>query len=346
MRFDPTGMTQAEIDALSERYNQMIKGNQLTKSQTANYIADAGEPIPTFQEPVTIADDFGTAVQGIDPSTGMPLSTPSDTRPQLQYEVLPYIPQIGQGGVSGGQLPLGAGNPFGGGLGPRFNNFGGPPMGGGKGGYRPPMYGGGFGGMYGPPQMGPMKGGRRPPMYGGGFGGFGGPFGGGFGMPPLGQGGMSGGQFPLGGGRMAAPGYNLGTGTFDGSGVTQGPFGLGRNYDVIQGNPLQGGGMMATTNPDGTTTVGAGQLPQSDQLLGSGIAGVNLAGGNQATSQVYLGEVRDSAGNITRPDLRASFGQPTNPYSMGYGMGFQQQQPMGGGKGGSGGSGGGKGGAQ
>jgi hypothetical protein len=85
------------------------------------------------------------------------------------------------------------------------------------------------------------------------------------------------------------------------------------------------GGMMGTTNPDGTTTVGAGQLPQSDQLLGSGIAGVNLynqqAGGNQ---------------------------QPTNPYSTGYGMGYQQQpnqQPMGGGKGGTQ-SGGGKGGAQ
>ena len=82
--------------------------------------------------------------------------------------------------------------------------------------------------------------------------------------------------------------------------------------------------MMATTNPDGTTTVGAGQLPQSDQLLGSGIAGVNLAGANQ----------------------------PTNPYSTGYGMGYQQQpnqqpnqQPMGGGKGGAQ-SGGGKGGAQ
>ena len=41
-----------------------------------------------------------------------------------------------------------------------------------------------------------------------------------------------------------------------------------------------------------------------------------------------------------------SFGganQPTNPYSMGYGMGFRQQQPMGGGKGGSAG---GKGGAR
>ena len=139
------------------------------------------------------------------------------------------------------------------------------------------------------------------------------------------------------GGRMAAPGFNTATGTFGGGfnpyiggprtvtniadagqPILQGPSSLG-------GNPLQGGGMMGTTNPDGTLSVGAGQLPQSDQLLGSGIAGLNLAAGNQ---------------------------QPTNPYSTGYGMGYQQQpnqqpnqQPMGGGKGGTQ-SGGGKGGAQ
>ena len=309
MRFDPTGMTQAEIDALSESYNQMIRGNQPVRpDKTANYIADAGEPIPTFQEPIAIADDFGNAVQGIDPNTGMPLSTPNDTRPQLQYEVLPYIPQIGQGGVSGGQLPLGAGNPFGGGLGPRINNFGGPPMGGGKGGYRPPMYGGGFGGMYGPPQMGPMKGGRRPPMYGGGFGGFGGPFGGGFGMPPLGQGGMSGGQFPM---------YS--TVPRDASAQPAGTMQVSSTGEPL--GDMSGASIIPRAGSDG--------LPANNmtgQLLGSGIAGVNLynqqTGGNQ---------------------------QPTNPYSVGYGMGFQQQpnqQPMGGGKGGSGGSGGGKGGAQ
>ena len=134
---------------------------------------------------------------------------------------------------------------------------------------------------------------------------------------------------------MAAPGYtmrfdpsmNLGTGTFGGG-----------------FNPYIGG-------PRSQMPLSGGQT-QSDQLLGSGIAGVNLAGGNQATSQVYTGEVRDSAGNITRPDMGASFGQPTNPYSTGYGMGYQQQpnqqpnqQPMGGGKGGTQ-SGGGKGGAQ
>ena len=166
---------------------------------------------------------------------------------------------------------------------------------------------------------------------------------------------------------MAAPGYNLGTGTFGGSfnpyigrpasdtisndrqrRLASGealPTGTDGMYiAALPGNPLQGGGMMGTTNPDGTTTVGAGQFP-SDQLLGSGIAGLNL-------SQVYTGAVRDSAGNITRPDMGASFGQPTNPYSTGYGMGYQQQpnqqpnqQPMGGGKGGTQ-SGGGKGGAQ
>jgi len=270
-----------------------------------------------------------------------------------------------------------------GGLDP-MSRFGRPPMGGGKGGYRPPMYGGGFGRppMYGPPQMGPIKGGPRPPMYGGGFGGgFGGPFGGGFGgnfpspyasqqyrqdvARSLARSGIPPGFVPtelqtgnsrsyinpqtgetmsipvdlsdrqrrLASGEIiptgadgpyiaALPGNPLQGGGMMGTTNPDGTLSVGAGQlpagDVIQGNPLQGGGMMATTNPDGTTTIGAGQFP-SDQLIGSGIAGVNLAGGNQ---------------------------QPTNPYSMGYGMGFQQQpnqQPMGGGKGGSGG---GKGGAR
>jgi hypothetical protein len=359
MRFDPTGMTQAEIDSLSEAYNQMVMGNQPTKPQTANYIADAGEPIPQFVPP-----QDSTGALGINPDTGDTF-LPNEPPPQLQtgndFDTRPQV----------------YGNPYG--------IQGGPQMGAGKGGYRPPMYGGGFGGPqygnpygggFGRPPMGGGKGGGRPPMYGNPYGGG---FGGGFGRPPMGGGfgprfNNMGGGF---GGRMAAPGYNLGTGTFGGgfpnpyasqqyrqdvarSGIPPGfvpsemQTGNSRGYINPQtgetmsipvdfsggatGSPsltdasglppgyrTLTGGMIGTTNPDGTTTVGAGQLPQSDQLLGSGIAGLNLAGGNQ---------------------------QPTNPYSTGYGMGYQQQpnqqpnqQPMGGGKGGTQ-SGGGKGGAQ
>ena len=212
-----------------------------------------------------------------------------------------------------------------GGLGPRIDNFGGPPMGGGKGGYRPPMYGGGFGGpQYGNPYGGGFGGPQYGSPYGGGFGRpqYGNPYGGGFGRPPMG-GGKGGGRPPMYGnpygggfgggfgGRMAAPGFNTATGTFSG-----------------------------------------GQT-QSDQLLGSGISGLGLVGGQQPPNPYVVG-----AGTLHNQQTGGNQ-QPTNPYSTGYGMGYQQQpnqqpkagsfstlqQPMGGGKGGAQ-SGGGKGGAQ
>lgn len=40
------------------------------------------------------------------------------------------------------------------------------------------------------------------------------------------------------------------------------PAGDGLSIAAFQGNPLQGGGMMGTTNPDGTLSVGAGAMPQ------------------------------------------------------------------------------------
>jgi hypothetical protein len=314
--------------------------------QELNYISDLGyEPEPPGFNPLspypagggrpTFGQGVGyeppantgnsTGALGINPDTGdtfLPGDTISDGLPAFPGDT--FLPGDMQTGNDFDTRPQVYGNPYG--------IQGGPQMGAGKGGYRPPMYGGGFGGPqygnpygggFGRPPMGGGKGGGRPPMYGNPYGGG---FGGGFGGPPMGGG------F---GGRMAAPGYNLGTGTFGGgfNPYIGGPrsqippsgtymtdaSGLPPGYRTLTG------GMMATTNPDGTTTVGAGQLPQSDQLLGSGIAGLNLAGGNQ---------------------------QPTNPYSTGYGMGYQQQpnqqpnqQPMGGGKGGTQ-SGGGKGGAQ
>jgi len=260
MRFDPTGMTQAEIDAKINAYNdryQTVVGNQLANSQTATNTAYAGEPIPAPQKP-DLVPFAGTAYEG----TGGPRLPQPQAATYISGGEYPAV-----GGAVGGFSPYG---------------FGRPPMGAGKGGYRPPMYGGfgvrpdrfrggpmggnaNFAGppmrppMYGQPQMGPMKGSPRPPMYGAVE------------------------QRPFGGGRMAAPGYNLATGSFDNAGF---------------------GPVETATMVD----------PAPEPVMESG--GIGSFGGAN---------------------------QPTNPYSMGYGMGFRQQQPMGGGKGGSAG---GKGGAR
>ena len=266
---------------------------------------------PYFGIPELVPPLNSTGVLGINPDTGDTF-LPNEPPPQLQtgndFDTRPQV----------------YGNPYG--------IQGGPQMGAGKGGYRPPMYGGGFGGPqygnpygggfgrpqygnpygggFGRPPMGGGKGGYRPPMYGNPYGGG---FGGGFGGPPMGGGfgprfNNMGGGF---GGRMAAPGFNTATGTFSG-----------------------------------------GQT-QSDQLLGSGISGLGLVGGQQPPNPYVVG-----AGTLHNQQTGGNQ-QPTNPYSTGYGMGYQQQpnqqpkagsfstlqQPMGGGKGGAQ-SGGGKGGAQ
>jgi len=314
-----------------------LEGTGGIKGQQASYISDLG------YEPEFVPPQDSTGTLGINPDTGdtfLPNEPPPrpqtgndfDTRPQVYGN--PYGiqggPQMGAG--KGGYRPpmygggFGGpqyGNPYGGGFGrPQYGNpygggFGRPPMGGGKGGGRPPMYGnpygGGFGGGFGGRMAAPGYTMRFDPSMNLGTGTFGGSFnpyiGGPRSQTPLTGGGdfvLPPGARTLTGGRMAAPGFNTATGTFDGGQPVSGIADAGE--PILQG-------------PSGLT----GNPPQSDQLLGSGIAGLNLAGGNQ---------------------------QPTNPYSTGYGMGYQQQpnqqpnqQPMGGGKGGTQ-SGGGKGGAQ
>ena len=276
MRFDPTGMTQAQVDDRINAYNQMVMGNQLVKPQTATY---------------TSGGEYGEG-----PDAGETLAT----SPQLPTEMLT--------GNAFDTRPQVYGNPYG--------IQGGPPMGGGKGGYRPPMYGGGFGG----PQYGSPYGGGRSPFYGNPYGGgrspfassfgrpqYGNPYGGGFGRPPMGGG--------KGGGRPPMYGNPYGGG-----------FGGGF------GGPPMGGGF-------------------GGRMAGPGLneATVTFDGGQPVSGIADAGEPIMEAGGI------GSFGgnqQPTNPYSTGYGMGYQQQpnqqpnqQPMGGGKGGTQ-SGGGKGGAQ
>ena len=242
--------SQSGIPISNEEFMAVSALSPRQSEQTATNTAYAGEPIPAPQKP-DLVPFAGTAYEG----TGGP------RLPQPQAAT--FMPRPAFGGAMGGFSPYG---------------FGRPPMGAGKGGYRPPMYGG-FGMRPDRFRGGPMGGNvnfagppMMPPMYGGSFG-----------MPPLGQGGVSGGQLPLGGGRMAAPGYNVATGSFDNAG-----FGPVETATIVD--------------------------PAPEPVMESG--GIGSFGGAN---------------------------QPTNPYSMGYGMGFRQQQPMGGGKGGSAG---GKGGAR
>lgn len=186
-----------------------------------------------------------------------------------------FMPRPAFGGAMGGFSPYG---------------FGRPPMGAGKGGYRPPMYGGGFGGQ---------------PSFGGGFN----PYSAQRPMPVfqrpqqpmINMQTMYGQPQPFGGGRMAAPGFNTATGTFDNTGF--GPVETATIVDPAP-EPIVETGVIVDPPPE--------PMVRPDRFSG----GIGSFGGTN---------------------------QPTNPYSMGYGMGFRQQQPMGGGKGGSAG---GKGGAR
>ena len=100
---------------------------------------------------------------------------------------------------------------------------------------------------------------------------------------------------------MAAPGYNLATGSFDNAG-----FGPVETTTIVDPPP----------EPIVETTTIVDPPPEPMVRPDRFSGGIGSFGGAN---------------------------QPTNPYSMGYGMGFRQQQPMGGGKGGSAG---GKGGAR
>jgi len=323
-----------------------LEGTGGVKGQLASYISDLG------YEPEFVPPQDSTGTLGINPDTGdtfLPNEPPPRPQTGNDFDTRPQV----------------YGNPYG--------IQGGPQMGAGKGGYRPPMYGGGFGGpQYGNP-------------YGGGFGRpqYGNPYGGGFGRPPMG-GGKGGGRPPMYGnpygggfgggfgGRMAAPGYtmrfdpsmNLGTGTFGGSfnpyiggPRSQTPLTGGGDFVLPPGARTLTGGMMGTTNPDGTLSVGAGtmQVSPTGEPLGD-MSGANItpqAGSDGLPANNMTGQLLGSGiAGVNLYNQQTGANQPTNPYSTGYGMGYQQQpnqqpnqQPMGGGKGGTQ-SGGGKGGAQ
>ena len=95
-------------------------------------------------------------------------------------------------------------------------------------------FGGGFGGQRFQPQMMP---------YGRGFGG---------GFNPMPMTGFT----PM----PQQPMINRQTRLASGEII---PAGDGFSIAALPGNPLQGGGMMGTTNPDGTLSVGAGTMPQT-----------------------------------------------------------------------------------
>ena len=160
---------------------------------------------------------------------------------------------------------------------------------------------------------------QRPPMFGGGFGG-------GFGRPPMG-GGKGGYRPPMYGGGFGGPPM-FGPPPTQMGPMKGGPrppmygggFGGQPSFGGGFGGQMTGGSLGSAINNMSMPVFPRPQQPMinrqdsANQLLGSGIAGIGLY--NQQTG-----------GNP----------QPTNPYSTGFGMGFQQQpnqQPMGGGKGG------------
>lgn len=309
--------------------------------QELSYTSDLGyEPEPPANQNLqSIMDSLGpprtytantgnsTGTLGINPDTGetfLPDSQPPGDPPNLDDIISDDAGFFGPRG----------------GLGPRINNFGGPPMGGGKGGYRPPMYGGGFGGpQYGNP-------------YGGGFGRpqYGNPYGGGFGRPPMG-GGKGGGRPPMygnpyGGNPYQRTGFGrpqnryaplLGTGGGGFGGNFPSPYASQQYRQDVARSGIPPGFVqdeMQTGNSTGYTN------PQTGETMS---IPVDFSGGRMAAPGYNL-----ATGTFDGPGVTQGPQQPTNPYSTGYGMGYQQQpnqQPMGGGKGGTQ-SGGGKGGAQ
>ncbi len=283
-----------------------------------------GQP-PTFRPPPSLSP-FGNSIrpqQQFNPygggfGGGFPPRNPYGTG-----GIGGFFSQFGQqpsyGGGFGGQrfqppmMPQQQFNPYGGGFGgqrfqpPRMPQQQFNPYGGGFGGQRfqPPRmpqqqfnpYGGGFGGQRFQPPMMPQQ---QFNQFGGGFGGFNqapNPYGGRqfmnpqilpFNMQPMTGTTMRDLKFgppPSQQVRMDQPILQ--------SGVTQGPFGLNSNSDVLVGNPLQGGGMMATTNPDGTTTIGAGRMA--------------APGTNMAT-----GQAPETASYVSSPEIDA----PQAPASM------------------------------
>lgn len=290
MRFDSSMMTPEQIAAANAKYMQSIygspgmapsavtkkpdkdpyagtglEGTAGIKGQQVSYISDLG------YEPEFVPPQDSTGALGINPDTDDTF-LPNEPPPQLQtgndFDTRPQV----------------YGNPYG--------IQGGPQMGAGKGGYRPPMYGGGFGGPqygnpygggfgrpqygnpygggFGRPPMGGGKGGGRPPMYGNPYGGG---FGGGFGRPPMGGG------F---GGRMAAPGFNTATGTFDGGQPVSGIADAGEPI-MNPGGIGSFSGANQPTNPY-STGYGMGYQQQPNQQpnqqpMGGGKGGTQSGGG-------------------------------------------------------------------
>ena len=204
--------SQSGIPISNEEFMAVSALSPRQSEQTATNTAYAGEPIPAPQKP-DLVPFAGTAYEG----TGGP-------RLPSQPQAATFMPRPAFGGAMGGFSPYG---------------FGRPPMGAGKGGYRPPMYGG-FGMRPDRFRGGPMGGNVNfagPPM-----------------MPP-----MYGQPQPFGGGRMAAPGHHTvetativdpapepvmesgGIGSFGGANQPTNPYSMGYGMGFRQQQPMGGG---------------------------------------------------------------------------------------------------------
>lgn len=216
MRSEPRGrMAAPGFDFAQAEADRAVAGGEppfIPSPQTATYTSGGEYPAT----PATIMYDRS--------QSGIPISNEEFMAVSaLSPRQSGFMPRPAFGGAMGGFSPYG---------------FGRPPMGAGKGGYRPPMYGG-FGMRPDRFRGGPMGGDVNlagPPM-----------------MPP-----MYGQPQPFGGGRMAAPGYTVetativdpapepvmesgGIGSFGGANQPTNPYSMGYGMGFRQQQPMGGG---------------------------------------------------------------------------------------------------------
>lgn len=195
-------------------------------------------------------------------------------------------------------------------------------------------------GFFGPRT--PFGGGFGQPSYGGGFGrpsygrGFGGPsYGGGFGGPSFGGIGSLFSQLAY----MPEDVYNTGMQRFQQSMPMFGNYGFGQmqGYGQNQGYGQRPG--FAPPRPMGPMGGFDPYMggPRNYMTDASGLPpGVQTMMPSTPTTSTPMRPPSDPGGGVEMPGGPVMMhSQASNPYSTGYGMGFQQPPPMSGGKGGS-----------
>jgi hypothetical protein len=294
MRIDPSTASAEEIERMNRDWMEMQKRPPPPSSP----------PTPRPQTPV-VADDSFSALPGRVPAgfgnEGFgPNRFKDDLRAVMSNDIFPISP---------GQLPTGGQFP----ASPYGRNPYGPSLGMGR-----PSYGGGFG----------------QPQYGGGFGRP--SYGGGFGRPSYGGIGNLFSQLAY----MPEDVYNTGMQRFQQSMPMFGEYGGFGQY-----GPQRGGGFQPRPQqPVIADDTNFGGLPTGGNL--PPITGGPRPTGPMGGFDPYRNYMTDASGlppgvytmmpstpTTGSQNPNVPFSQPANPYSTGYGMGYQQQSGMGGGMG-------------